>query len=73
MCVKLHIYDTGIIPEDLNKSIFITVPQKPGAVNCEHYQTVSLISHITKVLLRILMKRARHHIDLKLTLNSVAL
>ena len=28
------IYDDGKFPEDLSKSIFITLPKKPGAVNC---------------------------------------
>ena len=30
---------------------------------CEHHWTISLTSKMTKVLLRILMKRARHHIE----------
>ena len=29
------IYDDGKFPEDLSKSIFITLPKKPGAVDCE--------------------------------------
>ena len=54
-----EIYDTGVIPEDMSKSVFICLPKKPGATTCELHRTISLMSHITKVLMRILMNRAR--------------
>ena len=53
------VYDSGEIPEDLSKSIFIALPKKPGAIECELHRTISLMSHVTKILLRILMMRAR--------------
>ncbi|GFO47313.1 hypothetical protein PoB_007381800 [Plakobranchus ocellatus] len=43
-----EIYDTGQIPTDLSKSIFIALPKKPGATECELHRTISLMSHITK-------------------------
>ena len=43
-----EIYDTGKIPQDLSKSIFIALPKKPGAIECELHRTISLMSHITK-------------------------
>ena len=42
-----EIYDPGQIPPDISKSIFIALPKKP--------RTISLMSHITKILLRIIM------------------
>ena len=52
------IYDSGEIPSDLSKSIFIALPKKPGATECESHRTISLMSHITKILLKkILMAR----------------
>ena len=61
MTIKLlnAIYDSGTIPEDLAKSVFIALPKIPGAIECELHRTISLISHITKVLLRVLMLRMR--------------
>ena len=53
------IYDSGAIPEDLAKSVFIALPKIPGATECELHRTISLMSHITKVLLRVLMLRMR--------------
>ena len=53
------IYDSGEIPPDMSKSIFIALPKKPGATECELHRTISLMSHITKVLMRVLMGRIR--------------
>ncbi|GFO02707.1 endonuclease-reverse transcriptase [Plakobranchus ocellatus] len=57
-----EIYDTGQIPTDLSKSIFIALPKKPGATECELHRTISLMSHITKILLKIIMLRTRNKI-----------
>ncbi|GFO36321.1 endonuclease-reverse transcriptase [Plakobranchus ocellatus] len=57
-----EIYDTGQIPTDLSKSIFIPLPKKPGATECELHRTISLMSHITKILLKIIMLRIRNKI-----------
>jgi hypothetical protein len=56
------IYDRGNIPEDLLKSVFIALPKKPGATECGQHRTISLISHITKILLRTIMMRNRNKI-----------
>ena len=56
------IYDTGKIPSSLSRSIFITIPKKPGATECESHRTISLMNHVTKILLRIIMERIRSKI-----------
>ena len=56
------IYDDGKFPDDLCKSIFITLPKKPGAVECGQHRIISLMSHITKIILRVLLQRARNHL-----------
>ncbi|KAG1673509.1 Craniofacial development protein 2 [Nymphon striatum] len=53
------IYDSGKIPDDLCKSVFITIPKTPGATECALHRTISLMSHFTKILLRVLMIRMR--------------
>ena len=57
-----EIYDNGKIPEDLSRSIFIMIPKKPGAIECELHRTISLMSHIIKLILRIIMTRTRRAI-----------
>src|SRR5579872_4891928 len=56
------IYNSGEIPDDLSKSIFIALPKKPGAIECELHRTISLMSVVLKVILRILMQRMRNKI-----------
>ena len=56
------IYDSGIIPEEMTKSIFITIPKAPKAVDCDKHRIISLMSQITKLILRILLNRAREKI-----------
>ena len=56
------IYNSGKMPEDLSKSIFIALPKKPGATECELHRTISLMSVVLKVILRVLMQRMRNKI-----------
>ena len=56
------IYDTGEIPEDLTKSMFIALPKKSGTTKCELHRIISLMSHTTKILLKILMMRIKNKI-----------
>ena len=56
------VYDSREIPPVLSKSIFIALPKKPGATECESNRTISLMNHITKILLEILMARMRNKI-----------
>ena len=42
-----------------SKSVFLLSPKIPGTMDCELYRTTSLMSHLTKVLLRIIMARIR--------------
>jgi hypothetical protein len=65
-----NIYDTGEIPEDLTKSIFIALPKKPGATECELHRTISLMSHVTKILLKILMVRMKNKITPEMQFSS---
>ncbi|GFR99132.1 endonuclease-reverse transcriptase [Elysia marginata] len=57
-----EIYDTGQIPTDMLKSIFIAIPKKAGATESELHRTISLMSHVTKILLRVVMMRVRNKI-----------
>ena len=57
-----EIYYTGQIPTDMSKSIFIALSKKPRATERELHRTISLLSHLTKVLLRVIMMRVRNKI-----------
>lgn len=51
------IYQSGNIPQDLLESVFITLPKKPKANECGDFRTISLMSHVIKVILKILLNR----------------
>ena len=53
------IYNQGSFPNELNKSIFITLPKVNGTIKCEKHRTISLMSHVTKLVLRIVINRIR--------------
>ena len=57
------IYNSGKIPSDLTKSIFIALPKKSGAIECELHRTISLMSHVTKTILHVLIRRLRKSIS----------
>ena len=50
------LYDTGKISRNLSRSIFVALLKKAGSTECELQRTVNLISHITKLMLKIIIK-----------------
>lgn len=51
------IYETGNIPSDWLVSTFITIPKKGRTKKCEDYRTISLMSHVLKLFLKIIHER----------------
>ena len=49
-----QIWKTQQWPQDWKKSIFIPIPKKGNAKECSNYCTIALISHASKVMLKIL-------------------
>ena len=44
-------------PQDWKRSVFIAIPKKGNAKECSNYRTIVLISHASKVRLKILQAR----------------
>ena len=55
-----QIWKTQQWPQDWKKSVFIPVPKKGNAKECSNYHTIALISHASKIMLKILQARLRH-------------
>ena len=47
----------------LEKSVFIPSHKKGSAKGCSNYHTVHLISHVSKVMLKILQARLQHNVN----------
>ena len=56
------IYDSGEIPIDMLKFVFIALPKKPNTLDCDQHRTISLMSHTLKLLLKIVLERCRSKI-----------
>jgi len=56
------IYNSGVIPNQMKESVFITIPKKGDLLNCSNYRLISLMSHVTKIILRVLMNRIKKKI-----------
>lgn len=61
------IYATGEMPEDYVKSIIIPIPKKSAANKFEEFRTISLLSHASKILTKIIFQRIESKIELSLT------
>ena len=48
-----HIWKTQQWPQDWKRSAFIPIPKKGNAKECSNYRTTALISHASKVMLKI--------------------
>ena len=53
------IWQTGEWPTPLTHSLVITLPKKGNLQQCQSYQTISLISHPSKVMLKIILNRLK--------------
>ena len=53
-------------PQDWKRSVFIPVPKKGNANECSNYCTIVLISHTSKVMLKILQARLQQHVNREL-------
>ena len=51
VCQK--IWKTQQWPQDWGRTVFITIPKKGNAKECSNYHTIALISHVSKVMLKI--------------------
>ena len=57
-----QIWKTQQWPQDWKRSVFIPVPTKGNAKECSKYCTIALISHASKVMLKILQARFQQYV-----------
>ena len=58
-----QIWKTQQWPQDWKRSVFIPIPKKGIAKECSNYHTVALISHASKVMLKILQARLQQYMN----------
>ena len=58
-----QIWKTQQWPQDWKRSVYISIPKKSNAKECSNYHTIALISHISKVILKILHARLQQYMN----------
>ena len=58
--------ENSAVATGLERSVFIPIPKKGNAKECSDYCTIALISHSSKVMLKILQARFQQYINCEL-------
>ena len=71
MCQQ--IWKTWQWPQDWKRLVFTPIPKKGNAEECSNYCTIALISHASKVMLKILQARLQQYMNSELPLFKLDL
>ena len=55
--------ENSAVTTDWKRSVFIPIPKKGNAKECSNYCTIALISHVRKVMLKILQPRLQQYMN----------
>ena len=61
-----QIWKTKQWPQDWKRSVFIPIPKKGNAKECSNYCTIVLMSHASKIMLKILQARLEQYVNCEL-------
>ena len=61
--ISQQIWKTQQWPQDWKRSVFISIPKKSNVKECSNYHTIALISHASKVMLKILQARLQQYMS----------
>ena len=68
-----QIWKTQQWPQDWKRSVFITIPKKDNAKECSNYRTIALVSHASKVMLKIHQARFQEYVKKNLQIHKLDL
>ena len=68
-----QIWKTQQESQDCKISVFIPIPKRGNAKECSNYCTIALISHASKVMLKILQARLQQYINHELQMFKLVL
>ena len=61
--IHQQIWKTQQWPQDWKRSVFTSIPKKGNAKECSNYCTITLISHASKIMLRILQASLQQYMN----------
>ena len=65
--------ENSVVATGLEKSVFIPIPKKGNAKECSNYHTIALISHTSKVMLKIIQARLQQYVNRELLMFKLVL
>ena len=65
--------ENSAVAQDWKRSVFIPIPKKGNAKECSNYHTTALISHASKVMLKILQARLQQYVNGEFTFQMFKL
>ena len=68
-----QIWKTQQWPQDWKRSVFIPITNKGNAKGCSNYCTIALISHTSKVILKVLQARLQQYMNRELEMFKLDL
>ena len=68
-----QIWKTEQWPQDWKRSVFIRIPKKGSAKKGSNYRTIALISHTSKITLKILQARLQQYVNCELQIFRLVL
>ena len=61
--ISQQIWKTQQWPQEWKRSVFIPIPKKRNAKECSSYHTIAIISHASKVMLKIPQARLQQYVN----------
>ena len=61
--ISQQIWKTQQWPRDWKRSVFIPIPKKGNVKECSNYRIIALISHASKVMLKVLQARLQQYVN----------
>jgi len=61
ICVE--IWESGTWPDEWANSVFIPLPKKGDTLQCSNHRTIALVSHASKILLRVVLERIQRKLE----------
>ena len=71
--IRQQIWKTQQWPQNRKRSVFIPIPNKSNAKEGSYYCTITLISHASKVMLKILQARLEQYMNYELQMFKLDL
>jgi len=57
------VWESGVWQEEWTNSVFVPLPKKWDLLQCRNYRTIALVTHTSKILLRVILERMQRKLE----------